>query len=132
VILLAPPDRQTEVARLVAAGDVEFLARVGNFFPVAAALMERRMRWAAASLSAPTQPGAGFYGDLASVFRHEVNNPLTGILGNAELLLAHRERFNAIETQRLQTVVALAVRLRETIRRIGNAWETHLHEVKSA
>ncbi|MGZ4391837.1 MAG: histidine kinase dimerization/phospho-acceptor domain-containing protein, partial [Gaiellaceae bacterium] len=25
---------------------------------------------------------------MATIFRHEINNPLTGILGNAELLLA--------------------------------------------
>jgi signal transduction histidine kinase len=132
VILLAPPDRQTEVAGLVAAGDVEFVARVGNYFPLAASLVDRRLRWAAASRSALGPPWSEFYGDIATVFRHEINNPLTGILGNAELLLAHKDRLSATDTQRLQTVVDLAVRLRETIRRIGNAWENHLHEVKSA
>jgi signal transduction histidine kinase len=132
VILLAPLERQTEVARLVAAGDVEFVARAGNFVPLAASLVERRLRWAAASRSAFSPPWTEFYGDIATVFRHEINNPLTGILGNAELLLTHKERLNAMDTQRLQTVVDLAVRLRETIRRISNAWENHLHEVKSA
>lgn len=132
VILLAPPERQTEVARLVAAGNVEFVARTGNFVPLAAALVERRLRWATASSSEFSPPWAGFHDDIAAVFRHEINNPLTGILGNAELLLAHKDRLSAIETQRLQTVVDLAVRLRETIRRISNAWENHLHAAKSA
>jgi signal transduction histidine kinase len=132
IILLAPPERQAEVARLVAEGDVEFVARTGNFFPLAASLVERRLRWAAASRSVLRPPWTAPYGDIATVFRHEINNPLTGILGNAELLLTHKERLSAIDTQRLQTVVDLAVRLRETIRRISNAWENHLHEVKSA
>ena len=132
VILLAPPQRQAEVAQLVADGDVEFVARTGNFFPLAASLVERRLRWAAASRSVLGPPWTSFYGDIATVFRHEINNPLTGILGNAELLLTHKDRLTAIDTQRLQTVVELAVRLRETIRRISNAWENHLHEVKSA
>lgn len=131
VILLAPPERQGEVAALVAAGEVEFVARVGNFFPLAASLVERRLRWAA-SQPKPGLSWTEFPGDVATVFRHEINNPLTGILGNAELVLAHRDRLSAIDAQRLQTVVDLAVRLRETIRRIGNAWESHLHEVKSA
>lgn len=56
----------------------------------------------------------------------------TGILGNAELLLTRKDRLSAIETQRLQTVVDLAVRLRETIRRVSNSWENHLHAAKSA
>jgi len=132
VILLAPPERQAEVAGLVAAGNVEFVSRVGNYFPIAASLVDRRLRWAAASHSAPAPPWAEFHGDIATVFRHEINNPLTGILGNAELVLAHKDRLSAVDAQRLQTVVDLAVRLRETIRRIGNAWEGRLHEVKSA
>ncbi|HTW25248.1 MAG TPA: histidine kinase dimerization/phospho-acceptor domain-containing protein [Candidatus Baltobacteraceae bacterium] len=132
VILLAPPERQAEVAGLVAEGDVEFVARVGNYFPLAASLVDRRLRWAAASRSALGPPWSGSHGDIATIFRHEINNPLTGILGNAELVLTHKDRLSAIDAQRLQTVVDLAVRLRETIRRIGNAWDSHLHEVKSA
>lgn len=132
VILIAPVKRQAEVARLVAAGNVEFVARVGDFAPLAAGLVERRLRWAAASRSASSSLWSEFYGDVGTVLRHEINNPLTGILGNAELLLAHKDRLSAIETQRLQTVVDLSVRLRETIRRISNAWENHVHQVKSA
>ena len=134
VILLAPVERQAEAAPLVAAGDVEFLARAGDFIPMAASLIERRTRWAEMSdldsLLGP--PWAILPGDLAAIFRHEINNPLTGILGNAELLLAHRERLSAVDTQRLQTVVDLAVRLRETIRRLSNAWESRSPSVKSA
>lgn len=132
VILLAPIERQTEVARLVAEGDVEFVAHAGNFFPLAASLVERRVRWAATPRSALGPSWKDFSVDIATVFRHEINNPLTGILGNAELLLTHKDRLSDIDTQRLQTVVDLAVRLRETTRRISNAWENHLHEVKSA
>ncbi|HEX9759831.1 MAG TPA: histidine kinase dimerization/phospho-acceptor domain-containing protein [Candidatus Acidoferrales bacterium] len=61
--------------------------------------------------------------DFGEVLRHEVNNPLTGILGNAELLLARRDRLPATAVQRLQVIADLAVRLRETVRRLSNAWE---------
>jgi signal transduction histidine kinase len=132
VILLAPLERQAEIARLVAGGDVEFVARSGDFIPMAAALVERRLRWAAMSDSMLGPPWAELPGDIGSIFRHEINNPLTGILGNAELLLAHRDRLTAVDTQRLQTVVDLAVRLRETIRRLSNAWENRRNTLKSA
>jgi len=132
VILLAPPERQVEVARLVAGGEVEFVARVGDFVPLAVGLIERRLRWAAMSNSVVGPPWAELPGDIGTIFRHEINNPLTGILGNAELLLAHRDRFSAVDTQRLQTVVDLAVRLRETTRRLSNAWESHPRSLKSA
>jgi signal transduction histidine kinase len=132
VVLLAPAERQEEAAQLMAGGEVEFVARAGDFIPLAAALVERRLRWAAMSESLLGPPWAELRGDLGEVFRHEINNPLTGILGNAELLLAHRDRLSAADTQRLQTVVDLAVRLRETIRRLSNAWEDHSRSLKSA
>ena len=132
VVLLAAPARQPEVARLVAEGDVEFVARAGDFLPLLAALIERRLRWAERSESPLGPPWSELPGDAGEIFRHEINNPLTGILGNAELVLAHRDRLPAMDTQRLQTVVDLAVRLRETVRRLSNAWENRTHSLKSA
>ncbi len=132
VIVLAPLVRQVEIAPYLAAGDVEFVARAGDFVPIAAALIERRLRWAKRSKSITGPPLADEPDDLAAIFRHEINNPLTGILGNAELLLARREQFSALDTQRLQTVVDLAVRLRETIRRLTNSWDNRPPSLKSA
>jgi signal transduction histidine kinase len=53
-----------------------------------------------------------------------VNNPLTGILGNAELLLNRREGLPPQAIARLETIAELAVRLRETIRRLSDCWES--------
>lgn len=65
--------------------------------------------------------------DFGEVLRHELNNPLTGILGNAELLLVEMRRSHAEWPQqaqtRLETIAALAVRMRETVRRLSQAWE---------
>jgi signal transduction histidine kinase len=67
-------------------------------------------------------------GDFGEILRHEVNNPLTGILGNTELLLARRDGLPPGAIERLQTIAELAVRLRETVRRLSNAWdERHEH-----
>jgi signal transduction histidine kinase len=131
VVLVAAPERQAEVIRLVAEGEMEFVARVGDFIPLAASLVERRARWAAHSESKFRAPGTGMPEDVAEIFRHDINNPLTGILGNAELLLSHGAHLPAIDMQRLQTVVDLAVRLRETIRRLSDAWDSRAQSARA-
>ncbi len=132
VVLLAAPERQKEVIGLIAEGDLEFVARVEDFIPLAASLVERRLRWAGRSESSLGAPWAGMPEDIAEIFRHEINNPLTGILGNAELLLAHGARMPTVDMQRLQTVVELAVRLRETIRRLSDAWESRAQSARAS
>jgi len=132
VILLASLERQAEVAALLASSDIEFVARAGDFVPMAAALVERRLRAAVKLREISGMLRAASADELATVFRHEVNNPLTGILGNAELVLSHREKLSAVDAQRLQTVVDLCVRLRETIRRLTSAWEMRRDNLKSA
>jgi signal transduction histidine kinase len=132
VVLLASVERCSEVTRLVAEGQVEFVARTGDFVPLAASLIERRLRWMEASESVLGPPWAEFPADIGEIFRHEINNPLTGILGNAELLLARHSNLSAVETQRLQTVVDLAVRLRETVRRLSNACDRQPVSLHSA
>jgi|ERR1700733_1909425 signal transduction histidine kinase len=131
VILLAPQERQTEISKLVAGGDVEFVAQVGDFLPLAASLLERRSRWAERSEMPGRQLWGGRTLEVAEIFRHEINNPLTGILGNAELVLAHGEHMSVTDAQRLRTIVDLAVRLRETIRRLTYAVQTQPHPLRS-
>jgi signal transduction histidine kinase len=75
--------------------------------------------------------------DFAEVLRHELNNPLTGILGTAELLLAEIARKNDGSLphgglQRVETIAALAVRLRETVRQLSHEWEARRDPVRSA
>lgn len=132
VIVVGNPDRQAELAQLVAEGEAEFVARVGDFVPLAAALIVRRLRWAESSETLLGPPWKELPADFTEILRHEINNPLTGILGNAELLLAQRDRLPASSVQRLETVVDLAVRLRETTRRLSNAWESQQHQLRSA
>ena len=132
VVLLGAVEQRADISHLVAEGDLEFVARTGDFVSLIVSLIERRLRWAERSETALGPPWAGLPADGAEILRHEINNPLTGILGNAELVLAHRDRLPAADTQRLQTVVDLAVRLRETTRRLSNAWETQPPSLKSA
>jgi signal transduction histidine kinase len=51
--------------------------------------------------------------ELITRVRHEINNPLTGVLGQAQLLL--REDLNERARKRAETIEELAVRLRDIV-----------------
>jgi len=126
VVLLVAPERQEELGRLrdlVSRGGVDCVARTGGFLPLAVGLLERRLRLAEQSETVRERAGAEALGNFGELLRHEVNNPLTGILGNAELLLARRDRLPADAVRRLETIAELAVRLRETVRQLSETWE---------
>jgi signal transduction histidine kinase len=51
--------------------------------------------------------------DLIARVRHEINNPLTGVLGQAQLLL--REELNESARRRVMIIEQLAGRIRDTV-----------------
>jgi len=51
--------------------------------------------------------------DLVARVRHEINNPLTGVLGQAQLLL--REDLNERARRRAQSIEDLAIRLKDIV-----------------
>src|SRR5256885_10485282 len=51
--------------------------------------------------------------DLITRVRHEINNPLTGVLGQAQLLL--REDLNERARKRAETIEELAIRMRDIV-----------------
>ena len=53
------------------------------------------------------------FADLAARVRHEINNPLTGLIGQAQLLL--REELSDAARRRVQTIEQLANRIRDTV-----------------
>ncbi|HVA94843.1 MAG TPA: histidine kinase dimerization/phospho-acceptor domain-containing protein [Candidatus Dormibacteraeota bacterium] len=127
VVVAAAPEKQSELVFLITAGAVDFVPRILHFVPVAASMLERRMRVVErveGMIQFPHDVGM-LTGDFGEILRHELNNPLTGILGNTELLLARREHLPPAAVERLQTIAELAVRLRETVRRLSNSWEEH-------
>jgi signal transduction histidine kinase len=134
VVVIGGADHEWELAALVAAGSADFVSRAGGCLPVALGLVEQRLRHAQHAPALPAVPNGEAKEEEAfgETFRHELNNPLTGILGNAELLLAEVRRKNDGRLpnggqQRLETIAALAVRLRETVRRLSEAWEAQHH-----
>jgi signal transduction histidine kinase len=137
VVVVASPECHFELAALITAGAMDFVTRAGNYVPLAARLLERRLRQGE-QVTAASFPFSGEHNDnFGEVLRHEVNNPLTGILGNAELLIAEVGRgddngLHSAALQRLQTIAELAVRLRETVRRLSCDLENHGTQARSS
>ena len=133
VVLLADPGRECEVLKFIAEDKLDFVARVGDFAPLVVSVLQCRLRSSmlGASSAGSSDEDEDATSELAEIFRHEINNPLTGILGNAELLLAHGAHLNSVDVQRVQTVVELAVRLRETIRRVSDVIESNPRGIRS-
>jgi signal transduction histidine kinase len=130
VVVIASATFEAELSALIAAGLADFVMRSANCLPSAIELIEERLRQSPQELVGTSQLVRDTNGQEAfgETLRHELNNPLTGILGNAELLLAEVRRKNDGQLpnggqQRLETIAALAVRLRETVRRLSQDWE---------
>jgi signal transduction histidine kinase len=122
VVVVASAARQPEMVRhagWLAAGQADFVAAVADFLPLATALVTRHLDRAEQLDGLRELAGPPLLEDFGEIVRHEINNPLTGILGNAELLLARRDRLPGVAVRRLETIAELAVRLRETVRRLA-------------
>jgi len=132
VVVAAAPEQQTTLAFLITSGAVDFVARTSDFLPIVAGMLDRRARMAERFAGALQFRNDELPSDFGEILRHEVNNPLTGILGNTELLLARRDRLPPVAIERLETIAELAVRLRETVRRLSNAWEDHHEHARPA
>src|SRR5918998_4069621 len=61
--------------------------------------------------------------DLVAHVRHEINNPLTGVIGQAQLLL--REELSATARRRVETIEQLAGRIRDTVARLREVQRPH-------
>jgi len=137
VVVLGNESQPAELDALVASGAADYVGLLQKNLPVAADLVERRLRHsrqvegnvAAAKFATERRVASHIVEDFGQLLRHELNNPLTGILGNAELLLSEVKRKNdgclpQGGQLRLETIATLAVRLRETVSRLSQEWET--------
>jgi signal transduction histidine kinase len=130
VVVIATASHEHELSALVATGLADFVARSASCLSTAIDLIEERLRQSVEEPrgTSPLLRDENNQEAFGETLRHELNNPLTGILGNAELLLAEVRRKNDGQLpnggqQRLETIAALAVRLRETVRRLSQDWE---------
>jgi len=73
------------------------------------------------------------FAELAARVRHEINNPLTGLIGQAQLLL--REELSDAARRRVETIENLANRIRDTVaslREIQQQQRTPAHAEEGA
>jgi len=134
VVVIGTSEPCVELSELLDVGAADYVMRDGGCLPSALGLVRRRLRQAQRAADSSRDPLAEAMEDFGEVLRHELNNPLTGILGNAELLLAEVHRKNDGKLphggeRRLETIADLAVRMRETVRRLSQEWETRQHPV---
>lgn len=135
VVVIGTAEQRPELSELIAAGAADYVARDGACLPAALGLIQRRLRQVQGLLEGTSLPFGEGKENFGEVLRHELNNPLTGILGNAELLLAEIRRNDDGKLpyggqQRVETIAALAVRLRETVRRLSQEWESRCNPLQ--
>jgi signal transduction histidine kinase len=135
VVVIGTEERRGELSALIDAGTADYVKRDGECLPSALGCIQSRLRQAQREADSPRVHIEESEEDFGKLLRHELNNPLTGILGNAELLLAevHRNKDGQLPhggEQRLETIASLAVRLRETVRRLSQEWEERQHTVQ--
>jgi signal transduction histidine kinase len=128
VVVMGLFNRDVGLNALIAADAADYVPQAEGCMTVALGLLERRLDRARRIADSSPALLDGWSKDFAEVLRHELNNPLTGILGNAELLLAEINRkkdgrlpFGGLE--RVETIAALAMRMRETVRQLSHRWE---------
>ncbi len=118
LIVLVPPGTEERVASLLAEGVADYVVKAGNYDILLGLVVRRAL---AGNPGAPQLPRSESsprldLEELAAILRHEINNPLTGILGNSELILASGARLPADVRRRVETIIELAVRLRNLVR----------------
>lgn len=142
VVVLGGRRAPASLSALIAAGAADFVADAQSHLPDAAACVEKRLQTVrrlspdSAVVDSPVPGDSGYRDTFGEILRHELNNPLTGILGNAELLLGEARRHKSSplsegNLKRLETIAALAVRMRETVRRLSQACEARAEQVRS-
>src|ERR1700682_1584535 len=136
VVVLGKAEREPFLKALIAAGVADYVPRSEACMSDALDLMEHRLaRRPQTPGNGPAKAGGEWAKDFAEVLRHELNNPLTGILGNAELLLAEiaRKKDGKLPhggLERVETIAALAMRMRETVRQLSHEWEARNDPVR--
>jgi signal transduction histidine kinase len=105
VLLLVSPGEEAAASALLGHLHIELVVRAGDYLPLLAAWLPRGLNRRLLG-----------WEEIGRIIRHEINNPLTGMLGNAELILAGPEPLPIPVRNRLSTIINLAVRMRDVVR----------------
>lgn len=107
ILVLVPPGGEEAAAARLDDEFAQFILQSGNYLALLPAIVRRA--WRRQQIS---------WEDVTRILRHEINNPLTGILGNAELILAEAASMPERVRSRLTTIIDLTVRLRDLVRNL--------------
>lgn len=131
LILVARPERQAQLASLVAEGKADFVPRGDYFIPLAAALVERTLRWERElelQIALPEQR-ASIPGDGREQKSDKDTLPMEAlriigtILDNLERVLNERSRLPNGVARRLERVSDLAFDVKEDLRSLAGCAE---------
>jgi signal transduction histidine kinase len=104
-LVLVPPGAERSAVHLLERDDTDLLPRQGDYLLLLTAWLRRALARRTVA-----------WEEVGRIVRHEINNPLTGVLGNAELILAEPAPLPLPVRARLRTIINLAVRMCEVVR----------------
>jgi len=105
VLVLLSPGEEAAASSLLGRDNVDLLVRTSSHLPLLAAWLPRALNRRLFACE-----------EIGRLIRHEINNPLTGVLGNAELILSEPTPLPPAVRRRLSTIINLTVRLRDVVR----------------
>ena len=101
-LVLVPAGSESQAAPLLKREGTDVLLQAGDYRPLLLAWVRRVL-----SRREPS------WAEVGRIVRHEINNPLTGVLGQSQLLL--REDLNEKARKRAETIENMAIRIRDVV-----------------
>lgn len=124
ILVVTGRDKASDLEAVLEAGADDYVGKptTGQRLRARMRIAQRRMENDRARRAAEEQLRAARFnegiGQATVGLQHEINNPLTGLLGTAELMLLEAEA-KGEATGDLRTIIEQAQRIRELVKRIG-------------
>lgn len=125
VLVVTGRDKAADLEQVLEAGADDYLSKptTGQRLLTRMRIAERRMALDDAHRALEESLRRARYlagiGEATVGLKHEINNPLTGLLGTAELLLLDLEQ-RGVPTADVETIIAQATRIGELVRRLDD------------
>ena len=125
ILVVTGRDKASDLEAVLEAGADDYVGKptTGQRLRARMRIAQRRMHNDRARREAEEQLRASRFhegiGQATVGLQHEINNPLTGLLGTAELMLLDAEA-RGEPTGDLRTIIEQAQRIRELVKRIGD------------
>jgi DNA-binding response OmpR family regulator len=124
ILVVTGRDKPADLEAVLDAGADDYVTKptTGQRLRARLRIAERRMAIDRARHEAEDQLRAARFhegvGEATVGLQHEINNPLTGLLGTAELMLLDQQARGA-PTDDIQTIIEQGHRIRELVKRLG-------------